>query len=58
MERSILKIKPRDKISIKNIREKSKVKDVGYLAKKLKFKFVGHVARAHDERWSRALLEW
>jgi len=24
----------------------------------LKIKFLGHIARGYDDRWSRALLEW
>ena len=58
MERSILNLKLKDKVSIKKIRQKTKLKDVGYLAKKLKFKFIGHTYRASDNRWSRTLLEW
>ena len=58
MERSILNIKLKDKISIKKIRERSKAKDVGYLAKRLKFKYVGHLSRTSDGRWSKAIMEW
>lgn len=42
--RSIVNIKLKYKVKI--IKNKTKAKDVGCIAKKLKFKFVGHLARA------------
>ena len=58
MERSVSSIKLKDKVSIKKIRVKTKAKDVGYLAKRLKFKYVSHIYRTSDGRWSKSLLEW
>lgn len=50
MERSILKIKRKDKITIKSIREKTKGTDAGYIIKKLKFKHAGHLARIEGDQ--------
>lgn len=57
MERSILNIGLSDRVSIKKIREKTKENDVGYLAKSLKFCFIGHITRTNDLRWSKTLME-
>ncbi|CAG4915287.1 unnamed protein product [Colias eurytheme] len=48
MERSILNLKLRDKVKLKNIRSKTKVMDVTYTVKKLKWNWVGHNMHACD----------
>ena len=58
MERSILNLRLKDRIPIKTIRGKTKIKDVGYLVKSMKFRYVGHVNRSTDQRWSKLLMEW
>lgn len=45
MERNILNVKKREKISNIVIRKKTKAIDIWYKIKKLKYKYVGHLAR-------------
>ena len=50
MERSILGVKRKNRISNQRIREKTMAREVGYIIKELKFKHVGHVLKASKER--------
>ena len=43
MERSILNIKKAEKIKIAQIRGRTKMKDIGYTIKRLKFNYAGHM---------------
>jgi hypothetical protein len=58
MERSILKIKKRDKIRNRDIRGQTQSTDVGYKIKKAKFQYAGHIMRSERERWTKILTEW
>lgn len=58
MERSILHIKLRDKINLKFIRKQTKVTDVTYCIKKLKWKWAGHMVRCKKDKWSKDVTEW
>lgn len=59
MERSMLNIKRKDKISNTSIRNRTKIMDCRYKCKKLKFNYAGHVARGEGgDRWERKVLEW
>lgn len=35
-----------------------KAKNVGYIIKKLKFKYSGHLDRTREERWSKRIASW
>ncbi|GBP05594.1 Putative uncharacterized transposon-derived protein F52C9.6 [Eumeta japonica] len=58
MERSVLNIKLRDKIKLTNIRSKTKVEDVTYTVKKLKWNWVGHMVRSKKKKWTKDLTVW
>lgn len=58
MERSILNIKLRDKIKLTNIRNKTKVTDVTYTVRKLKWKWAGHMIRNRKEKWTKDVTVW
>ncbi len=53
-----LGIRMKNKIKIVKIREKSKIGDVAYTIKNIKFKFSGHLARMGEEKWVKKLIEW
>ncbi len=52
MLRSILGIKLKDKVGNVKIKERSSAIQIGYLIKKLKFKYMGHMARGNVEKWN------
>ena len=52
MERKILNIKIKDRISNRTIRERTKVDDVIKVVTKAKWRWAGHVARMSDNRWT------
>lgn len=58
MERSILNIKLRDKINLTNIRNRTKVIDVTYTVKKLKWKWAGHMIRSKKKKWTKDVTVW
>ncbi len=58
MLRSILGKKRRDRISNRKIREKTKSRDIGYIIKKLKWKYAGHIIRRKGNRWEKTVLNW
>ena len=51
MERSILSIRKKDKITNKN-RNRTKIRDIDYSIKKAKFKYAGK-----DDRWEKKVTE-
>ena len=53
----MLGIKKIDKIRNSDIRGRSGMKDVGYIIKKQKFRYAGHVMR-QEGRWGRKILEY
>ncbi|XP_073986750.1 uncharacterized protein [Rhodnius prolixus] len=58
MERSILGVKKKDRVRATVIRKKTCLTDVVMTAKKMKWKWAGHLCRFEDERWTRTCLEW
>ncbi|KAG6462790.1 hypothetical protein O3G_MSEX013475 [Manduca sexta] len=58
MERSILNIKLKDKIKLINIRNKTKVIDVPYTVKKLKWEWAGHMLRNSKNKWTKDVTMW
>lgn len=58
MERSMLGITLRDRMSNEDLRRRTRVTDVIIRIAKLKWSWAGHVARLSDIRWTRRLLEW
>ena len=58
MERKMLNISIRDRISCKEIRKRTGVKDVIVKIRKMKWKWAGHIARLNDNRWTKRLTEW
>ena len=58
MERRMLNISIRDRISCKDIRKMTGVKDILVKIKEMKWKWAGHIARIKDNRWTKRLTEW
>ena len=58
MERAMLGITIKDKIRNENIRARTKVEDVVWLAEKAKGQWAGHVARMDFNNWARKTTEW
>ncbi|GFR93951.1 endonuclease-reverse transcriptase [Elysia marginata] len=58
MERKMLGLKLTDKISCKEIRNKTQVSDIGQYIAKQKWKWAGLVARLQDNRWTLRVTEW
>ena len=58
MERSMLGITIKDKIRNENIRARTKVEDVVWLAEKAKGQWAGHVTRMDFNNWARKTTEW
>lgn len=54
----MLNIKKLQKIRHTKIRQITKAKDAVIFAKKLKWKWAGHVARLADERWTGRVTKW
>ncbi len=57
-ERSILGISRKERIKNITIRKKTLAKDVGYLSKKLKWKFAGRMIRREENRWEKHIFKW
>lgn len=58
IERSMLNIRKRDKKTLKFIRNKTKIADITYTIKKLKWKWVGHILRTKQDKWAKDVIEW
>lgn len=58
MERSMLSIKLKDKIKLNTIRKKTKITDVTYCVKKLKWRWAGHMIRSNKDKWCKDVTEW
>ncbi|KAI5752725.1 hypothetical protein M8J77_019818 [Diaphorina citri] len=58
MFRSILNIRRIDKISNITINSIMKMKDLSKEAKKLKWRWAGHVTRMKNDRWAKKMTEW
>lgn len=48
MDRSIIKITRKDRIKYINIREKTGLKNIGYIFTKLKWKYVEHITKQKE----------
>ena len=58
MERSMLGISLRDKMTNQWIRQQTKVVDIMERIASLKWNWAGHIARMTDERWTRNIMNW
>lgn len=58
MERAMLNISLRDKIRNKEIRERTKVRDVMEEIAVKKWRWAGHIARQDSSRWTLRTLQW
>jgi hypothetical protein len=58
MERSMLGITLRDKMTNQWIRQQTKVVDVMERIASLKWNWAGHIARMTDERWTKTIMNW
>ena len=58
MERRMLNIKLQDRIPCKEIRAKTKIKDILQFILEQKWKWAGHVARYTDNRWTKRCTDW
>lgn len=58
MERSILGIKLKDRERNEDIRKKTGIRDALEHARRMKWKWAGHLARYTDHRWSTLVTQW
>src|SRR6201985_2415720 len=58
MERSMLGISLRDKMTNQWIRQQTKIVDVMERIASLKWNWAGHIARLTDERWTKTIMNW
>ncbi|KAI1712838.1 putative uncharacterized transposon-derived protein F52C9.6 [Ditylenchus destructor] len=58
MERRILGISLRDKITSNSIRQQTQFQDAVEEAKKRKLRWAGHIARREDNRWTKIATAW
>ena len=58
VERSMLGVKLKDKIKNKEIKSRTKFRDIVKEVKKKKWKWAVHVIRRNDNRWSHRLTNW
>ncbi|CAH2235516.1 jg19493 [Pararge aegeria aegeria] len=58
MERAMLGLSLRDQIRKEEIRRRTRVTDIAQRVAKLKWQWVGHVARRTAGRWGLTVLEW
>ena len=58
MERKMLKIRIQDKVPCRKIRDKTGLKIIVNFAANQKWKWAGHVARMHDNRWTQRVTDW
>ena len=58
MERKILQIKLKDKITQRDIRKQTNLEDVQKHIGKQKWRWAVHEGRLHDNRWTKRCTEW
>jgi len=58
MERAMLGISLRDKMTNEWIRQQTKVTDVMVRIASLKWNWAGHIARMTDDRWTKTIMQW
>ena len=58
VERAMLSIRLEDRIPNKEIRAKTKIRDIIKEIRKKKWKWAGHVIRRNDNRWSHRITNW
>jgi hypothetical protein len=58
MERSMLGVTLRDRMTNQWIRQQTKVVDVMERTASLKWSWAGHIARRTDERWTKKIMNW
>ena len=58
IEREMLDLKLKDKITCSEIRKRTKIIDIIEYTLKQKWKWAGHIARLKDNRWTKRCTEW
>ena len=58
MERAMLKISRTDRVRNTEIREKTRLKDIGGAIIEIKWRWAGHLMRRNDGRWAKRIVEW
>lgn len=58
IERSVLKIRKKDKVRCTKIRGQTNFRDANLSIQIQKWKWAGHLMRYTDERWARRLTDW
>ena len=57
MKRSLLNIRKSEKVRNNTIRAKTKMKDIGYIIKRAKVSYVGHMIRTAEGRLNKILYK-
>lgn len=58
IERSMLNVRRKDRISLALIRNRTKIADITHTIKKLKWKWAGHILRCKKDKWAKDVIEW
>ncbi|PIK46507.1 endonuclease-reverse transcriptase [Apostichopus japonicus] len=58
MERIMIGVTRRDRVTNQNLREKTNVQDIIKEIKVKKWRWAGHLARQHDNRWTKKITNW
>jgi len=58
MERAMLGVSLRDRMTNEWIRQQTKVTDVMERIASLKWNWAGHIARMTDDRWTKTIMQW
>lgn len=58
MERSMLNVKLKDRIKLDTLRNETKINDVTYCIRKLKWRWAGHMMRSNKNKWAKDVTEW
>ncbi|PIK56634.1 endonuclease-reverse transcriptase [Apostichopus japonicus] len=58
MERIMIGVTRRDSVTNQNLREKTNVQDIIQEIKVNKWRWAGHLARQHDNRWTKKITNW
>jgi len=58
MLRKFLGVRLRDKTCLDDIFARTKARNIGGIAKLLKFRYTGHVIREYNLNWSKMMTTW
>lgn len=58
IERSVIGAKRKDKVRLTEIKNKTKFTQANSLCRTLKWRWIGHMLREKQEKWTKTITEW